>query len=135
MAKDVELPAGQPAIRVLAMPMDTNPAGDIFGGWLMAQADIAAGLIAGRRAAGRVVTVAVNAFEFHEPVYVGDLVSCYGEVVRTGRSSMTIKIEAYAQRNSPYSRTVKVTEADMTFVAVDDRGEPRALPIETPEPR
>ena len=130
MAKNVELPTGQPAIRVLAMPTDTNPAGDIFGGWLMAQVDIAGGLIAGQRAAGRVVTVAVNAFEFQEPVYVGDLVSCYGEVIHSGRTSIKIKVVAYAQRNSPYSKTVKATEAEMTFVAVDDRGEPRLLPAE-----
>ena len=128
MTKHIELPPGQPATRVLAMPTDTNPAGDIFGGWLMAQVDIAGGLIAGQRAAGRVVTVAVNAFEFHEPVYVGDLVSCYGEVIHSGRTSIKIKVEAYAQRHSPYSRIVKATEAEMTFVAVDDRGAPRLLP-------
>jgi len=114
MPEQTELPSGQPVTRVLAMPSDTNPAGDIFGGWLMAQVDIAGGIIASRQAGGRVVTVAVNSFEFHEPVYVGDLLSCYGEVTNTGRTSLTIRVEAFA--------------ADMTFVAVDDRGKPRHLP-------
>jgi acyl-CoA thioesterase YciA len=122
-------PAGSPAIRTVAMPADTNPAGDIFGGWLMAQMDLAGAVAAMRRARGRVATVAVDAMTFHKPVFVGDLVSCYAEVVRTGRTSMTVKIETFVERRA--SRTIeKVTEATFTFVALDRDGRPR--PVDAP---
>lgn len=120
----------EPVIRVLAMPTDTNAAGDIFGGWIMSQVDIAGSITAFRRARGRVVTVAVNSFEFHQPVFVGDLISCYAEVVRVGRTSLAVKVEVYAERNRQREECIKVTEAVLTFVAVDDRRKPRVVPRE-----
>jgi acyl-CoA thioesterase YciA len=125
---DPVLAGTEPAIRVLAMPADTNPTGDIFGGWLMSQIDLAGGIVASRRARGRVVTVAMNAFEFHQPVFVGDLVSCYGRVVRVGRTSLTLHLEAYAERAGDPGKVVKVTEATATFVAVDEQRRPRPVP-------
>ena len=125
---DPVLAGTEPAIRVLAMPADTNPTGDIFGGWIMAQMDLAGGVVASRRAGGRVVTVAMNAFEFLEPVFVGDLVSCYGHVVRVGRTSLTLQLVAYAERARDPGQVVKVTEATATFVAVDDQRRPRPVP-------
>ena len=127
---DPVLAGTEPAIRVLAMPADTNPTGDIFGGWIMAQMDLAGGILASRRARGRVVTVAMNAFEFLEPVFVGDLVSCYGHVVRVGRTSLTLQLTAYAERAADPGQVVKVTEATVTFVAVDDQRRPRPVPAE-----
>lgn len=118
----------EPILRVLAMPTDTNFAGDIFGGWIMSQVDIAASIVAFRRAKGRVVTVAVNSFEFHQPVFVGDLVSCYAEVVRIGRTSLTVEVEVYAERNRQIEECIKVTQATLTFVAVDDQRKPRVVP-------
>ncbi|MEL0082877.1 MAG: acyl-CoA thioesterase [Gammaproteobacteria bacterium] len=123
-------PEGQLAIRVIAMPADTNPTGDIFGGWLMSQVDLAAGVVAAQRARGRAVTVAVNSFEFKQPVYVGDLVTFYGQVTRVGNTSLTIKVEAYAQRSTTPDEGVRVTKAELTFVAVDERGRPRQVPQE-----
>ena len=132
---DPLLAGTEPAIRVLAMPADTNPTGDIFGGWLMSQMDIAGGILASRRARGRVVTVAMNAFEFHQPVFVGDLVSCYGRVVRVGRTSLTLHLEAYAERAGDPGDVVKVTEATATFVAVDEQRRPRPVPeLDGPAP-
>ncbi len=125
---DLILTGSEPAIRVLAMPADTNPTGDIFGGWIMAQIDLAGGIVASRRASGRVVTVAMNAFEFHQPVFVGDLVSCYGSVVRVGRTSLTLHLEAFAERAADPGQLVKVTEATATFVAVDEQRRPRPVP-------
>jgi acyl-CoA thioesterase YciA len=125
---DPILAGTEPAIRVLAMPADTNPTGDIFGGWIMAQMDLAGGVLASRRARGRVVTVAMNAFEFLQPVFVGDLVSCYGHVVRVGRTSLTLQLVAYAQRAGDPGQVVKVTEATVTFVAVDEQRRPRPVP-------
>ncbi len=125
---DPVLAGTEPAIRVLAMPADTNPTGDIFGGWIMAQMDLAGGILASRRARGRVVTVAMNAFEFHHPVYVGDLLSCYGRVVRVGRTSLTLHLEAFAERAAELGQVVKVTEATATFVAVDEQRRPRPVP-------
>ncbi len=125
---DPVLAGTEPAIRVLAMPADTNPTGDIFGGWIMAQMDLAGGILASRRARGRVVTVAMNAFEFHHPVYVGDLLSCYGRVVRVGRTSLTLQLEAFAERAADPGQVVKVTEATATFVAVDEQRRPRPVP-------
>ena len=119
----------QPAVRMLAMPADTNPSGDIFGGWLMSQMDIAGGIAAAARAKGRVVTVAVEGMEFHQPVYVGDLVSCYADVVATGTTSITVKVETLARRRAG-GDTVKVTEGTFVFVALDSDGRPRPVPAE-----
>ena len=119
----------QPAVRMLAMPADTNPSGDIFGGWLMSQMDIAGGIAAAARAKGRAVTVAVEGMEFHQPVYVGDLVSCYADVVATGTTSITVKVETLARRRAG-GETVKVTEGTIVFVAIDADGRPRPVPAE-----
>ncbi len=119
----------QPAVRMLAMPADTNPSGDIFGGWLMSQMDIAGGIAAAARAKGRAVTVAVEGMEFHQPVYVGDLVSCYADVVATGTTSITVKVETLARRRAG-GDTVKVTEGTFVFVALDADGRPRPVPAE-----
>jgi len=118
------------AIRVIAMPADTNPSGDIFGGWLMSQVDLAAGVVAGQRARGRAVTVAVKSFEFKQPVFVGDLVTFYGLVTHVGNTSITVEVEAFAQRSTTEDDGIKVTAAELTFVAVDDRGRPRKVPPE-----
>jgi acyl-CoA thioesterase YciA len=118
----------EPTTRVLAMPTDTNAAGDIFGGWIMSQVDIAGSIAAFRRAQGRVVTVAVNSFEFHQPVFIGDLISCYAEVIRVGRTSLSVKVEVYAERNRQREECIKVTEATLTFVAVDEQRKPRVVP-------
>ncbi len=118
-----------PTIRVVAMPSDANAAGDIFGGWIMSQVDIAGSVAAVRRAKGRVVTVAVNSFEFHQPVFVGDLISCYAEVVRVGTTSLTVDVKVFAERNRVES-PVKVTQATLTYVAVGDDRKPR--PVDKP---
>ena len=115
------------AIRVMATPADTNAAGDIFGGWLMAQVDIAGSIIARRRANGRIVTVAVDSFQFHQPVFVGDLVSCYARITRVGRTSLTVHVKAYAERQGTMHEIIQVTEADLTYVAVDEQRRPRPL--------
>ncbi|GBD43542.1 putative acyl-CoA thioester hydrolase [bacterium HR40] len=122
-------PKREPAVRTLAMPADTNPAGDIFGGWLLAQMDIAAGTVAYARARGRVATVAVDAMSFHEPVFVGDVVSVYAEVVRVGRTSITLHVEVWARR-ARTGEDVKVTEGRFTCVAIDDHRRPRPVPPE-----
>jgi acyl-CoA thioesterase YciA len=116
------------AIRVMAGPADTNAQGDIFGGWIMSQVDIAGSIVARRRARGRIVTVAVNAFQFHQPVFVGDLISCYAEITRVGRTSMTVHVKAYAERHGEREACIQVTEADVTYVAVDEDRRPRPLP-------
>jgi acyl-CoA thioesterase YciA len=120
--------SSQPTLRVMARPSDANIYGDVFGGWIMSHVDIAASLVAARRANGRVVTVAVNSFVFKQPVFVGDLLSFYAEVVRTGRTSMTIDVEVFAQRMHAPNNVVRVTEATLTFVATGDDRRPRALP-------
>ncbi len=123
------LPEGkQPALRVMPMPADANHNGDIFGGWIMAQVDIAGGTVAGRVARGRVATVAVNSFVFKHPVQIGDLLSFYAEVKRIGNTSVTVNIEVYAERRPSDPRVVKVTEATLTYVAIDKDGKPRQLP-------
>ena len=122
-----KLPNGIPLVRVIAMPADANPNGDIFGGWLLSQMDLAGGSLAAQRARGRCATVAVDAMVFHEPVYVGDEVSCYGELIKTGRTSMTIRIEAW-RRHLPSDEVRKVTEAMITYVAIDEGRRPRPLP-------
>jgi len=116
-----------PAIRTIAMPADANSNGDIFGGWIMAQMDLAGGIAAVQRAQGRAVTVAVEAMTFHLPVNVGDLVSCYAEVIHVGRSSMRIKIDAWVQRRIGHELE-RVTSGIFTFVAVDEKGRPRPVP-------
>ncbi len=116
-----------PVIRTIAMPKDTNPAGDIFGGWLMGQMDLAAGSVAARRAKGRCATVAVEAMTFHSPVYVGDEISLYARLISTGRSSLRIAVEAW-RRARAGEQTNLVTQATFTFVAIDDERRPRALP-------
>ena len=116
------------AIQVMAMPADTNASGDIFGGWLMSQVDIAGSIIARRRAQGRVVTVAVDAFQFKKPVLVGDVVSCYAEITRLGKTSITIHVKAFAERLGESQEIIQVTEADLTYVAVDDKRRPRRVP-------
>ena len=115
-----------PAIRVTAMPADTNAYGDIFGGWLLSIMDSAAGLTAARRAKGRAVTVAMDGMQFHQPVKVGDEVSVYAEIERVGRTSMVIAIDAW-RRERHSEEATKVTQAKFTFVAIDDNGRPRAV--------
>ena len=124
-------PATQPKIRTIAMPADTNPAGDIFGGWLMSQMDLAAGSAAAQRSRGRCATVAVEAMSFHGPVKVGDEVSLYAEIVGTGRTSLRIQVEAW-RRCREFDDTSRVTSAIFTFVALDAAGRPRPVPSEAP---
>jgi acyl-CoA thioesterase YciA len=118
------------AIRVMATPADTNSAGDIFGGWIMSQVDIAGSIIARRRAQGRAVTVAVNSFLFKQPVFVGDLISCYARVTHVGRTSLTVHVRAFAERHGKQHECIQVTEADVTYVAVDEKRRPRPVPKE-----
>lgn len=122
------LPDKQPALRVVPMPADANQNGDIFGGWVMSQVDIAGSIPAARRARGRVATVAVNSFVFREPVLIGDVVSFYADITREGRTSITVAVEVYAQRNPTEVICVKVTEASLTYVAVGTDRRPRELP-------
>ena len=122
------LPVGKdPTLRLVPMPADANQSGDIFGGWIMAQVDIAGSIPALRLAKGRVATVAVNSFLFKQPVFVGDLVSFYAEVIRVGRTSITVNVEVYAQRKPEREEVVKVTEATLTYVAVDENRGPRVV--------
>jgi acyl-CoA thioesterase YciA len=122
-----QLPAREPVLRVVPMPADVNQHGDIFGGWIMAQVDIAGGVIAARRARGRVATVAVNSFTFKQPVMVGDLVTFFAEITKVGRTSVTVAVEVFAQRNPVDLVTVKVTEASLTYVAVGADRRPRMV--------
>jgi len=125
------LPEGrEPTLRVVPMPSDANYAGDIFGGWIMSQVDIAGSIPAIRRARGRVATIAVNSFVFKKPVFVGDLVSLYADVLRVGRTSITVGVEVFAQRRPLGDSCVKVTEATLTYVAVDDEGRPRVVTLQ-----
>jgi acyl-CoA thioesterase YciA len=124
----VRLPSDrEPVLRVVPMPADANPTGDIFGGWIMSQVDVAGSIPALRVAKGRVATVAVNSFVFKQPVFIGDLVSFYAKVVKVGRTSVTVDVEVYAQRGVPEEVTVKVTEATLTYVAVDQNRKPRPV--------
>jgi len=118
---------GEPIIRTAPMPADMNGNGDIFGGWVLSQMDIAGGIVAARRAQGRVATVAVNAMKFHQPIRVGDLVSIYGEVTRVGRTSITVNLETIVVRRLEPGE-IKVTEGTFVFVAIDDLGRPRQVP-------
>ena len=122
------LPDGMPTLRVMPMPADANVHGDVFGGWIMAQVDIAGAIPAVRRANGRVGTVAVNSFVFKQPVFVGDLLSFYAKIVKTGNTSITVNVEVYAERNRLQAEIVKVTEATLTYVATGDDRRPRSLP-------
>ena len=122
------LPEGQPVLRVVPMPADVNPSGDIFGGWVMAQVDIAGGVVAMARARGRVTTVAVNSFQFKQPVSVGDVVSFYARIVGVGRTSITVDVAVYAERNPAAPVVVKVTEAILTYVALAADGGKRTVP-------
>lgn len=122
-------PRGELAIRTVAMPADTNPNGDIFGGWVLSQMDMAGGMIATRRAHGRVATVAIATMSFRLPVLVGDEVSCYGEITKIGNTSITIKVESWVRRGRGGDQ-IKVTEGLFTFVAIGEDRKPRKVPAE-----
>ncbi len=122
-------PQGELTLRTLAMPRDANTNGDIFGGWVLSQMDMAAGIVAGARAHGRVATVAIDAMKFIRPVKVGDVLCIYVQLVRVGRTSMAMQIEAWVLRDRQEARE-KVTEALFTFVAIDDAGKPRVVPAQ-----
>jgi len=124
----ITLPKDDPVLRVVPMPADANAHGDVFGGWIMSQVDLAGGILAARRANGRVATVAVNSFVFKEPVFVGDVLSLYGHIVRAGRTSVTVAVAAYAERSRLSANVVKVTEATLVYVATDADRRPRVLP-------
>jgi acyl-CoA thioesterase YciA len=119
------------AMRVQPLPADANGNGDIFGGWIMAQVDLAGAVLPARIAKGRIATVAVNQFVFKQPVSMGDLLSFYVRVERIGRTSVTVNVEVFAERNPADLRVVKVTEANLTYVAIDRQGRPRPIPRET----
>ena len=124
-----ELPEGRELVlKVIPMPADTNGNGDIFGGWVMAQVDLAGAVLPARIAKGRIATVAVNQFIFKQPVSVGDLLSFYAKVERIGRTSVTVHVAVYAERNPADPQVVKVTEANLTYVAIDREGRPRTIP-------
>jgi acyl-CoA thioesterase YciA len=124
----VTLPSASPTLRVTPMPADANFHGDIFGGWIMSQVDLAGSIPASRRARGRVATVAVNSFVFKQPVLIGDVVSFFATITKVGRTSITVDVEVYAQRNPGEEITVKVTEASLTYVAVGQDRKPREIP-------
>jgi len=119
---------GDPVIRSMPRPSDVNASGDIFGGWVLSQMDIAGGIVASARANGRVATVAINAMRFNEAIHVGDIVSIYGEVVKVGRTSMTVRLETLVHRRND-KREILVTEGVFTFVAIDDKGRPRPVDV------
>lgn len=129
-----ELPEGQPALRTIAMPADANPNGDIFGGWLLSQMDLAGSVVAYERAGGRIATVAIDAMSFRQPVYIGDLVSCYAEITRVGRTSIQVEIKTFVRRRR-IGEVVLVTDGFFTYVAIDDQGKPRAVPPADPDVR
>ena len=124
---DNDKPKGELVIRTIAMPKDTNPSGDIFGGWLMSQMDLGSGILAGKTAKARVVTVAMEGMSFLQPVWVGDTVDCYAWVERIGRTSMTIPVEVWVQRNRQ-GKQMRVTHGVFTYVAVDENGKP--IPVQ-----
>jgi len=128
--KTTVLPQHEPTLRVVAMPSDCSYTGDVFGGWVMAQVDIAGSIPALHRARGRVATVAVNSFIFKQPLFMGDVVSFYTHIVKVGRTSITVNVEVYAQRDPIKPICVKVTEATLTYVAVSDDRKPRIVPPE-----
>jgi acyl-CoA thioesterase YciA len=122
-------PQAEPALRAVAMPADANPYGDIFGGWLLSQMDLAGGAVARRRAKGRTATVAITAMTFHRPVFVGDEVSCYAQVIKVGKTSITVNVESWVRRGIG-DEHIPVTEGTFTYVAVDEDRRPRPLPRE-----
>lgn len=122
------MPGLEPVLRVMPMPADVNAAGDVFGGWVMAQVDIAGAIPAMRRARGRIATVAVNSFLFKQPISVGDVVSFYAAIVKTGRTSITVDVQVFAERNPAQPIVVKVTEATLTYVCLNPDGSKRELP-------
>ena len=123
------LPDGaQLVLRVMPLPADVNANGDIFGGWIMAQVDLAGAVLPSRIAKGRIATVAVNQFVFKQPVSLGDLLSFYARITRIGNTSISVRVEVYAERNPAHLHVVKVTEADLTYVAIDAQGQPRPVP-------
>ena len=119
--------SGELVLRVMPLPADVNPNGDIFGGWIMAQVDMAGAVLPSRIAKGRIATVAVNEFVFKQPVSIGDLLSFYARVTRIGRTSISVHVQVYAERNPANLQVVKVTEADLTYVAIDSQGQPRPV--------
>jgi acyl-CoA thioesterase YciA len=123
-------PASEPALRAIAMPADANPWGDIFGGWLLSQMDLAGGTVATRRAKGRTATVAITAMTFHRPVFVGDEVTCYCEIIKVGITSITIKVESWVRRGVG-NEQIEVTEGIFTYVAIGDDRRPRPVPPES----
>lgn len=123
----ITLPDRQPTLRVAAMPSDANYTGDIFGGWLMGQVDVAGSIPAVHRARGRVATIAVNSFVFKAPIFVGDVVSFYAQIVKVGTTSITVDVEVYVQRDPENPTCVKVTEATLTYVAVGEDRRPRPV--------
>ena len=124
----VSLPQGRDLVmRVMPMPADTNANGDVFGGWIMAQVDLAGSVLPARLARGRIATVAVNQFIFKQAISIGDLLSFYARVERVGRTSITVHVEVYAERNPANPQVVKVTEANLTYVAIDHEGKPREV--------
>ena len=128
----VQLPTDQELVlKVIPMPGDCNANGDIFGGWVMANVDLAGAVVPARYAGGRMATVAVNEFIFKHPVRVGDILSFFAKMTRIGRTSMTVKIEVYAERFGTQGEYAKVTEASLTYVAIDGQGQPRELPRKT----
>ncbi len=125
----VQLPTDEELVlKVIPMPADCNANGDIFGGWVMAQVDLAGSVIPARYAKGRMATVAVKEFIFKQPVRVGDILSFYSKLTRIGRTSITVKVEVYAERFSDQGQYIKVTEASVTYVAIDEKGQPREVP-------
>lgn len=127
MAKGTNLTKKEPSIKIIAMPADTNPSGDIFGGWLMSMMDMAGANIAYKRAGGRVATIAVDKIEFHRPVAIGDIVSCYADIIRSGRSSIGTKVEVWVRRRVE-NEQFKVAEGEFTYVAISNDGKSRPLP-------
>ena len=125
--KPLPLAARELVLRMMPMPADANANGDIFGGWIMAQVDLAGSVLPSRVTRGRVTTVAVNEFIFKQPVSVGDLLSFYAQVTRLGRTSITVHVEVLAERNPANPQIVKVTEANLTYVAIDKDGKPRVF--------
>ena len=126
----IPLPATPVTLCVVPMPADLNQNGDVFGGWVMAQVDVAGAIPAMRRARGRVATVSVNSFQFRQPISVGDIVSFYAEILHVGRTSITVRVEVFAERNHAAPLLVKVTQAELTYVAIDECGGKREVPAE-----
>jgi acyl-CoA thioesterase YciA len=130
MSSEIKKPAGEPALRTMAMPADTNPAGDIFGGWLLSQMDLAGGMVSRRRARGRTATVALDSMVFHKPVRVGDSVSCYASVGKVGRTSIAVHVEVWVERGDggeEGGEVLQVTEGVFTYVAIGPDGRPRPV--------